>query len=245
MRFRQWEKTLRLPVVIYADGEATTTTHGQGAVSDRTQVLATQRTNSIRMVVVDSASGNAPVLREKAFYGPDCVRQFLNEVKAVSHLVYKQYFEKPKAMSFSDADHHSYAEAEVCCFCHRPFRVGSRGDGGDDELVKVRHHCHYTGAYVGAAHRSCNRAARVSHVVPVFHHNFKGYDQHSIINILDRSDYDTIKIVPDNAEKWKGFALQRIDHAGLEQVDQDLLKHRAQDEATGLVRLPVSLMDVR
>ena len=238
MRFRQWEKTLRLPVVIYADGEATTSTRGQGSISERTAVVATQCINSIRMVVVDSTSGSARVLREQAFYGPDCVRRFLDEVTAMSHHVYKQYFEHPKAMRFSDSDRHSYTEADACCFCRRPFRTRVRGDQGNDELIKVRHHCHYTGAYVGAAHKSCNRAARVSHIVPVIHHNFKGYDQHALINILDRSDYDSIKIVPDNAEKWKGFALQKIDHAGLETVDPDLLKHRALDEVSGLVRLP-------
>ena len=48
----------------------------------------------------------------------------------------------------------------------------------------VRDHCHFTGEFRGAAHNHCNRQFRKTFKIPVFFHNFKGYDGHIVFKNL-------------------------------------------------------------
>jgi hypothetical protein len=56
----------------------------------------------------------------------------------------------------------------------------------------VRDHDHITGEYRGAAHSRCNLQLRSTYQIPLFIHNFRGYDQHLIIRAL--GDFDDVKI---------------------------------------------------
>ena len=51
----------------------------------------------------------------------------------------------------------------------------------NDEDVKVRDHCHFTGRYRGAAHNSCNLKYRKPNFTPVTFHTLSGYDRHLFI----------------------------------------------------------------
>ena len=48
----------------------------------------------------------------------------------------------------------------------------------------VRDHCHFTGAFRGAAHNHCNRQYRKTYNIPVFFHNLTGYDSHIVFENL-------------------------------------------------------------
>ena len=45
----------------------------------------------------------------------------------------------------------------------------------------VKDHCHWTGAYRGAACQSCNIKMQVPKVVKVLFHNLEGFDGHQMI----------------------------------------------------------------
>ena len=51
----------------------------------------------------------------------------------------------------------------------------------DINYRKVRHHCHYTGKYRGAAHSICNLKFKVPNEIPVFFNKDSNYDYHFII----------------------------------------------------------------
>ena len=52
----------------------------------------------------------------------------------------------------------------------------------------MRDHCHWTGKFRGAAHQRCNLMYRKTYKIPVFFHNFSGYDSHHIFNNMSNLD---------------------------------------------------------
>ena len=65
--------------------------------------------------------------------------------------------------------------------------------------LKVRDHCHITGAFRGAAHNKCNLRLQQTFKIPVFLHNFRGYDSHLIVRALGNYDRE-ISVVPQGLE---------------------------------------------
>ena len=69
---------------------------------------------------------------------------------------------------------------------------------------KVRDHCHITGKYRGAAHRSCNINFPLTEKVPVIFHNLRGFDSHLIFCELNKFDVK-INVIPNGLQKYMVF----------------------------------------
>ena len=69
-----------------------------------------------------------------------------------------------------------YENATKCYICRQPF------EEDDPKGPKVRDHDHITEFFIGVAQRQCNLKRPVSFQIPVFFHNFRGYDAHVIVN---------------------------------------------------------------
>ena len=74
----------------------------------------------------------------------------------------------------------------------------------------MRDHCHLTGKYRGAAHKSCNlnytfRNCKVPKFAPVYFHNLAGYDAHLFIKSLGKTE-ETISCIPMNEENYISFS---------------------------------------
>ena len=74
---------------------------------------------------------------------------------------------------FSAHQKEEYDNATRCYICRHKFV------DGEAKSSKVRDHDHITGLFIGAAHRQCNLEHPVSFKIPVFVHNFRGYDAHT------------------------------------------------------------------
>ena len=74
----------------------------------------------------------------------------------------------------------------------------------DNDEEKVRHHCHITGKFRGAAHWNFNINCNIQFTkkVPVIFHNLRGYDSHLIFNELDKFDVNGL-------EKYMAFFLNK------------------------------------
>ena len=95
----------------------------------------------------------------------------------------------------SEKEEHLLQENNSCWICGKLI-------DHDDE--KVRDHCHVTGKFRGAAHRSCNINFQLTKKVPVIFHNLRGYNSHLIFCELDKFDVK-IDVTPNGLEKYMAF----------------------------------------
>ena len=89
------------------------------------------------------------------------------------------YFETNIELEINPQEEESFQQSKVCWLCEATFATTL----GDD---KVRDHDHLTDEYRGAAHNRCNSNCKKksSSFVPIFFHNFSGYDCHIIFEEL-------------------------------------------------------------
>jgi len=133
------------------------------------------------------------------FTGDDAVEHFLDkliewEQKAIEHL---ERNIPMRVLSRKQLDAHR--QAATCCICHNPHRPFIDGDGN---WQKVHDHDHVTGYYIGAAHDLCNRRRRVVYEIPVFLHNFRGYDSHLIVQSFKNYPNREINVIGQNLERY-------------------------------------------
>ena len=91
---------------------------------------------------------------------------------------------------------------------------------------KVRHHCHYTGKYRGAAHNICNLRYKVPKEIPIVFHNGSIYDYHFIIKELVKKFEGNFECLGENTEKYITFSVpikKKIESKDLEITKLNLL----------------------
>ncbi|XP_057310023.1 uncharacterized protein LOC130648021 [Hydractinia symbiolongicarpus] len=80
-----------------------------------------------------------------------------------------------------------------------------------NEDMRVADHCHFTGKFRGAAHRSCNLRYKVPKYIPIVFHNLSGYDAHLFIKELAKQYGDEkITLIAENKEKYISFSLDVV-----------------------------------
>ena len=105
-----------------------------------------------------------------SYFGLDCKSWFVNEMLTLEKIASKN-FKTNSELEITPQEEKSFQLAEECWFCEQHFTEG-----------KIRDRDHLTGKYRGAAHNICNINCkqRSSSFVPIFFHNFSGYDCHLI-----------------------------------------------------------------
>ena len=73
---------------------------------------------------------------------------------------------------------------------------------GEAKGHKVRDHDKITGCFIFAAHRQCNLERSVCFKIPVFLHNFRGYDAHLIVHEFRKRPDREIEVISQNMEKY-------------------------------------------
>ena len=79
-------------------------------------------------------------------------------------------------MKLSEEEERKFQDAVVCHMCQGEFSATVED--------KVRDHCHWSGTFLGACHNDCNLKARRKKIVPIYAHNFSGYDGHFVMRAL-------------------------------------------------------------
>ena len=102
-------------------------------------------------------------------------------------------FDDYQGLNLLEEEQKQFEEATQCYLCHNDFKIKD---------IKVRDHDHLTGAYRGAAHNSCNLLLRRQYKIPVFFHNFKGYDSHLLVWGLAKDKNAKISVIGQGLEKY-------------------------------------------
>ena len=99
-----------------------------------------------------------------------------------------------------------FQNATECWICKEEFIFDQEITQGE---FKVRDHDHFNGKYRGAAHSRCNLKARSQKTIPIFFHNFSGYDCHIMIKDLMayRNDNQQIKVIGKTMEEYIGTSI--------------------------------------
>ena len=124
----------------------------------------------------------------------------IHEVKSVIFPLLQQHKYKS---DYTEEEEKRFQEAGVCYLCKEVF-------GTSKQLCKVRDHCHYSSAYLGAAHNECNIQRRFQGKVPIYIHNFRNYDSHFILKALEYSDKKLLSGIPYNMEKFRTLTLGKL-----------------------------------
>ena len=130
-----------------------------------------------------------------SYFGIDCTTWFVNRMLTLVKIASK-YFKTNLELEMSQEEEVQFQLAEECWLCENPL-----------DNTKVRDHDHLTGKYRGAAHNICNINCkqRSSSFIPIFFHNFSGYDCHLILEELLTEAYNqnyNPTIIPKSLENY-------------------------------------------
>ncbi|XP_060855499.1 uncharacterized protein LOC132933203 [Metopolophium dirhodum] len=109
----------------------------------------------------------------------------------------------------TDKEEQRFQRTKFCQKCSKHFK--------NNNLVKVRDHCHFTGKYRQCLCLQCNFEITSPSFVPIFFHNLS-YDSHFIIRELGCDDKD-IHIIPNSSEKYISFSKEIAPRFSIKFVD--------------------------
>ena len=192
--FKNWERMMHVPVVVYADFESILRPLREGNKTHEHIPCG------FCFHLVSPFLQMDPVLKraenETNQLPQDFIRELISRVKQ-AHLS----LPKKEMSLLSSEEWKKFHESKVCWLC--------KGKFGEKRLSKVRDHCHYTGKFRGAAHQSCNLKFQRPKFTPVFFHNLQNYDAHLFVRALGLMDEVlSISCIPNNDEKYISFSLK-------------------------------------
>ena len=197
MKFRNYNRNMEFPYVLYADFEARLEKVATAAPSPSksfTQTIQKHKPVSFCIHLVSDYWKPRPILYRAKNDDEDIGKKFVEVLRDFLKTLHEKTPQKP--MEFDRKDAEKFKSATHCFICKEPFE-GTKN--------KVRDHCHFTGKFRGAAHSKCNLLFRVPNFVPVFLHNLKNYDAHFIVKALGTVPGDT-KCIANNEEKYISFS---------------------------------------
>ena len=215
--FKNYQKQLPVPFVIYADFEAITEKI-QGCLpnNENSYTEAYQKHTDCgygyKVVCCYDDTYTKPI---QIYRGENAVHKFmenmLEEVDWCKSII-KKHFNKPLEMT--EENEKDFQKATKCYICDQQYT---------DKDIRVRDHCHITGKFRGSAHQDCNLKLKIKHAkikIPVLFHNLRGYDSHFIMQqigeIAQKHVYKNnrgeechmnINCIPNNMEKYMAFML--------------------------------------
>jgi len=202
-KFQNYNRSMRVPFVIYADFESfikPISTCQPDPRKSYTNKYQKHKPCSFSYKIV--CSGNKKYSRGTYYTAEDesddVAQIFIDRLEEDLKERYER-FKFPEDMIFTEDDEKLFDETTLCHICNK--------DLGED---RVRDHCHISGKFRGAVHNSCNINYKVPKFFPVYFHNLSGYDGHLLIKKLRGNNNEKITCIPNNEEKYISFSREVI-----------------------------------
>ena len=202
LRFKHYERSEKVPFVIYADTEAlikpiqNCQPNPESSYTKKNQKH--KPINFSYFIKCFDDNVFKPVLR--SYTGEDAMEKFVEwigeDVKKIANI-------PDVEMIFGPDELDQFNGATKCWICKGEFD-DTVDEKGYRKNEKVKDHCHYTGIFRGAAHNSCNLKYKKPKFIPVVFHNLSGYDSHLFIKNLGYTA-GNIDCIPNNEEKYISF----------------------------------------
>jgi hypothetical protein len=195
LKFRNTRYQQQCPFVIYADFEclprnigARDTGNPIDACPEQAYQLHVPCSVGFKLV---SVLDDLDVPYEQ-YFGQDVCAWFLRRLREIENVCLDVLFDS-KRLVMSPQDEATYRAAQVCYLCSKKF---------EGTNIKVRDHDHVTGRFRGAAHQRCNLLLRKQYKIPIFLHNFRGYDCHVLVEALGSHKDLKVSVIGQGMEKY-------------------------------------------
>ena len=173
LSFSNYASTHFVPIIGAFDFEsAMTTTDGPPHATNYSEEIYKHKPVSYSMVFMDFC-GKVLFSRTEASE-EKCLELFMKALEDASASL-SPFLDRIAEMEIDQEEEARFGESNACHICLRSFTMGQE---------KVRDHCHWTGKYLGPAHIKCNLSARRPKYIPMYAHNFSGYDSHFVMQAL-------------------------------------------------------------
>ena len=139
------------------------------------------------------------IVFEEYYQGVDAAAQFSKRLFAIEDKMMKIIDTNTK-MIMTSQDFRTFAEATECEECGKEF---------DETVLKCRDHHHFSGKFRGTLCNFCNLQKKRLRFIPLYCHNFSGFDSHLILRSLDinQGRFETLS---RNTEKIITMSLGRF-----------------------------------
>ena len=205
MTFRNYQKTLPAPFVIYADLESAIANPEKARPGLKLRETRQHECVAWSCITVcrdePMFSSSEPVI----YVGEDSIDCLFDYLDEECNRIYDILERVNVPIKWTKSARRHFEAQEVCNMCHSVFT-------DDQELLihlKVRDHSHLSGEYRQALCSRCNvtyAAQRNNPKIVVFFHGLANYDSHFLVQKLDRFKTKDMWVVPRTSEKYSIFS---------------------------------------
>ena len=197
--FKNYEKQLPVPFVVYADFECFTKPINTCIPNPKESYSYNYQKHEpsgfcFYIKGIDPNISFNPIIYTKNNDSDNVASIFVNKLSEVTKSIYNDFYRRPKPLRLNKEEQKSFDKAEICHICSTELKED-----------KVRDHCHFTGNYRGAAHNKCNLMCKKPRILPVIFHNLQGYDAHLFIKQLACLPGE-LNCIPSTEEKYISFS---------------------------------------
>ena len=204
MEYRESKYSVKHPIVIYADFESIL--EPVDIKQTDTSILNQHHTpSSFAIKIVTDVNFESKFI---LYRGIDIMTKFNECIKNIAEQYIELRSAYPDCPTLSEQDLIKYNNSTKCIICEKDLN-GAKYKTKSKVVIKnykVKHHNHFTGEFIGAAHTICNLACSNPTFIPVIFHNLSRYDSHFIMQEINSLDDGEITLIPKTEEEYIAFS---------------------------------------